>query len=146
MYRTILVPTDGSAGSDLAVEHALDLAARYDATLHLLYVVDTDVVNHYAGIDAIEGVEGALETQGAEALEAAADRAAAEGVAAERHVVEGRPHEAILDAVSMVGADLVVMGTERKSGEYRRLLGSVTERVVRMADVPVHVVKAGTDV
>jgi len=44
----------------------------------------------------------------------------------------------------MVGADLVVMGTEREGGEYRRLPGSVTERVVRMADVPVHVVK--TDV
>ncbi|WP_152040858.1 universal stress protein [Salinigranum salinum] len=142
MYETILVPTDGSAGSELAVDHALDLARRYDATLHLVYVVDTDVVNHYAGIDAIEGVEGALEAQGAEALDAAAERAEDGGIVAERHVVEGSPHEAIIDAVAMVGADLVVMGTERKSGEYRRLLGSVTERVVRMVDVPVHVVKA----
>jgi nucleotide-binding universal stress UspA family protein len=142
MYRTILVPTDGSAGSNLAVDHALDLARRYDATLHLVYVVDTDVVNHYAGIDAIEGVEGALKAQGTDALDAAAERAERDGIPAERHVVEGSPHEAILDAVSMVGADLVVVGTERKSGEYRRLLGSVTERVVRMADVPVHVVKA----
>jgi nucleotide-binding universal stress UspA family protein len=142
MYRSILLPTDGTAGSELAVKHAIDLARRYDATLHLLYVVDTDVVNHYAGIDAIEGVEGALETQGAEALDAAADTAATADIATERHVVDGRPHEAILDAIPMVGADLVVMGTERKSGDYRRLLGSVTERVVRMADVPVHVVKA----
>jgi nucleotide-binding universal stress UspA family protein len=145
MYETILVPTDGSAGSELAVEHAVDIARRYDATLHLVYVVDTDVVNHYAGIDAIEGVEGALEAQGTEALDAAAERASNEGVAADRHVVEGSPHEAIIDAVAMVGADLVVMGTERKSGEYRRLLGSVTERVVRMVDVPVHVVKAKTE-
>ncbi|WP_318569311.1 universal stress protein [Salinigranum marinum] len=142
MYETILVPTDRSAGSELAVEHAVDLARRYDATLHLVSVIDTDVVNHYAGVDAIEGVEGALEAQGVDALDAAAARAAAAGVATERHVVEGRPHEAIVDAVAMVGADLVVMGTERKSGEYRRLLGSVTERVVRVADVPVHVVKA----
>jgi nucleotide-binding universal stress UspA family protein len=142
MYETILVPTDGSAGSELAVEHALDLAERYDATLHLVYVVDTDVVNHYAGIDAIEGVEGALQTQGSDALDEAAARAKREGITVERHVVEGTPHEAILDAVPVVGADLIVMGTERKSGEYRRLLGSVTERVVRMADVPVHVVKA----
>jgi nucleotide-binding universal stress UspA family protein len=142
MYRSILLPTDGSAGSELAVKHAIDLARRYDAALHLLYVVDTDVVNHYAGIDAIEGVEGALESQGAEALDAAADTAATADIVTERHVVDGRPHEAILDAIPMVGADLVVMGTERKSGEYRRLLGSVTERVVRMADVPVHVVKA----
>ncbi|WP_380680306.1 universal stress protein [Salinigranum sp. GCM10025319] len=142
MYETILVPTDGSAGSELAVEHALDLAGRYGATLHLVYVVDTDVVNHYAGIDAIEGVEGALQTQGSDALDEAAARATEDGIAAERHVVEGTPHEAILDAVPVVGADLIVMGTERRSGEYRRLLGSVTERVVRMADVPVHVVKA----
>ena len=142
MYRSILLPTDGSAGSELAVKHAIDLARQYDATLHLLYVVDTDVVNHYAGIDAIEGVEGALEAQGAEALDAAADTAATAGITIEKHVVEGRPHEAVLDAIPMVGADLVVMGTERKSGEYRRLLGSVTERVVRMADVPVHIVKA----
>lgn len=144
MYQTILVPTDGSAGSELAVEHALDLARRYDASVHFVYVVDTDVVNHYAGIDAIEGVEGALEAQGADALDAAAERADTGGLVAEQHVVEGAPHEAILDAITMVGADLVVMGTERKSGEYRRLLGSVTERVVRMADVPVHVVKAPT--
>jgi nucleotide-binding universal stress UspA family protein len=142
MYQTILVPADGSAGSELAVEHAIDLARRYDAGLHFVYVVDTDVVNHYAGIDAIEGVEGALAAQGSDALDAAAERADAEGLVTERHVVEGSPHEAILDAITMVGADLVVMGTERKSGEYRRLLGSVTERVIRMADAPVHVVKA----
>jgi nucleotide-binding universal stress UspA family protein len=87
MYDTILVPTDGSAGSELAVEHAVDLARRYDATLHLLYVVDTDVVNHYAGIDAIEGVEDALEAQGVDALDVAAEAAASAGVTAEKHVV-----------------------------------------------------------
>ncbi|WP_136590134.1 universal stress protein [Salinigranum halophilum] len=142
MYETILLPTDGSAGSELAVDHALDLARRYDATLHLLYVVDTDVVNHYAGIDAIEGVEQALQSRGADALDAAAARAADGGVPTESHVVEGVPHEAILDAIPMVGADLVVMGTERRDEGYHRLVGSVTERVVRLADVPVHVVKA----
>jgi nucleotide-binding universal stress UspA family protein len=142
MYQTILLPTDGSAGSELAVDHALDLAERYDATLHLLYVVDTDIVNHYAGIDAIEGVEHALESHGTRALETAAARATDGGIPVEQHVVEGSPHEAILDAIPMVGADLVVMGTERRDDEYRRLVGSVTERVVRMADVPVHVVKA----
>ncbi len=142
MYQTILLPTDGSPGSELAVDHALDLARRYDATLHLLYVVDTDVVNHYAGIDAIEGVERALQSHGADALSEATARADDEGVPTEQHVVEGVPHEAIIDAIAMVGADLVVMGTERRSDDYHRLVGSVTERVVRTADVPVHVVKA----
>jgi nucleotide-binding universal stress UspA family protein len=47
-----------------------------------------------------------------------------------------------VDAAADLGATLVVMGTERRSGEYRRLLGSVTERVVRLADAAVLVVKA----
>lgn len=144
MYETLLVPTDGSPGSELAVEHAIDLAATYDATLHLLYVVDEDVVNHYAGVDAIEGVEHALEEQGLDATLEAEERAEAAGVPAETHIAHGVPHEEILGAIDTLGIDLVVMGTEHRSGEYRRLLGSVTERVVRLADCAVHVVKADT--
>jgi nucleotide-binding universal stress UspA family protein len=142
MYETILVPTDGSPGSELAVERAVDLAGRYGATLHFLSVVDEDVVNHYAGIDAVEDVEGSLEERGLDAAVAAEDRAATADVAAETHLRRGVPHEAIVDAAADLGATLVVMGTERRSGEYRRLLGSVTERVVRLADAAVLVVKA----
>ncbi|MFL9709025.1 universal stress protein, partial [Aeromonas veronii] len=42
MYETILVPTDGSEVAETAVNHALDLAETYDATVHTIYVVDTD--------------------------------------------------------------------------------------------------------
>jgi len=47
MYDSILLPTDASAGMDRAIEHAIDAAAQYDATLHVLYVVDTDAYGTY---------------------------------------------------------------------------------------------------
>jgi nucleotide-binding universal stress UspA family protein len=47
MYDQILVPTDGSDGTRGAVDHAIDLAATYDATLHTIYVVDTNVVSRH---------------------------------------------------------------------------------------------------
>jgi len=43
MYDNVLLPTDGSVGVDRAIDHAIDAADRYDATLHVLYVVDSDV-------------------------------------------------------------------------------------------------------
>ena len=41
MYNTILYPTDGSPGSDAAAEHVQYLASTFDATVHVLHVVDT---------------------------------------------------------------------------------------------------------
>ncbi|WP_327052114.1 universal stress protein [Halomicrococcus gelatinilyticus] len=140
MYDRILIPTDGSDGSGAAVDSGFDLARQCDASVHLLYVVDDDVYGHYAGVDAIENAEPALEEQGERVLSAAA--AEADGVDVTTEIVRGHPHEEILACADDVDADLVVMGTEQHTGEYRRLLGSVTERVVRMSDGPVHVVKA----
>lgn len=142
MYRTILIPTDGSAGSTEALRHGIDLAHRYDATVHLVYIVDEGIFGHYGGIDAIEHAEEALEERGREVLRAARDRVEASSLSVETHVEHATPHEGILDTARRVGADLVVMGTERQSDEYRRLLGSVSERVIRTSPVPVHLVKA----
>lgn len=144
MYDSILLPTDGSDASRLAVEHGVDIATRYGATVHLLYVVDESVYDHYAQMDAIENAEDALERHGEEVLAEARAQAGDAGLQVFEHVVRGAPHEAIVDCAAEADADLVVMGTERKPGEYRRLIGSVTERVVRACDRPVQVVK--TDV
>jgi nucleotide-binding universal stress UspA family protein len=142
MYRNVLIPVDGSAGSQKAVDYGVDLAEVYDAAVHLVYVVDESVYDHYAQMDAIENAEEALERHGEEVLAEARAQAGDAGLQVFEHVVRGAPHEAIVDCAEEADADLVVMGTERKSGEYRRLIGSVTERVVRACDRPVQVVKA----
>lgn len=148
MHENILLPTDSSAGVADAVEHAIDLASRYDATLHVLYVVDADTVASYPGDEYVhedEGLEHALEEAGGEAIDAVAERARAAGVTVETVVRHGVPHEEILAYADDVDADVTVVGTKRRSGEYRRLLGSVAERVARMSDRPVTIVKTDVD-
>ncbi len=133
MYASVLLPTDGSEASNEAVAVGLDVAARFDAAAHAVYVVDERFVA--AEYDA--AVEGA-ERDGERALDAVGDLAAERGVAVEKHLRRGVPHREIVDAVADYGADLVVMGTHGRSGLDRLVhLGSTTERVVRAAPVQV---------
>jgi nucleotide-binding universal stress UspA family protein len=139
MYETILVPTDGSAGSRAALDEAVSLAAAFDATVHSLYVADTSAAQPETGyVDIVESFERIGEETTAEAVE----RAEAGGVEAVGAVRTGLPHRTILDYAEEVDADLVVMGTHGRTGLERYLLGSVTEKVVRMAEVPVLTVHA----
>ncbi|MFC7185561.1 universal stress protein [Halorubrum yunnanense] len=144
MYDRILLPTDGSEGVDRAIDHAVDAADRYEATLHVLYVVDTDVINAYSGDEFVDGAEGAEETlaeRGREALDAVASHARDAGVDVVTDLVYGVPHEEILRYVDEEDIDLTVMGSKTRSGDYRQMLGSVTERVSRRSTAPVSIVK-----
>jgi len=144
MYDRILLPTDGSEGVDRAIDHAVDAADRYDATLHVLYVVDSDVINAYSGDEFVDGAEGAeetLEERGREALDAVAAHAGDAGVDVVTDLVYGVPHEEILRYADREDIDLTVMGSKTRSGDYRRMLGSVTERVSRRSTGPVSIVK-----
>ncbi|MFO8115637.1 MAG: universal stress protein [Halorubrum sp.] len=143
MYSQILVPTDGSPASDAAIEHAIDLARQYDATLHALYVVDGAAYSTLeAGADIV--VE-ALESEGEEATRRVADAAESEGVDCETKVAMGTAYRSIRDYVDEHAIDMIVMGTHGRKGLDRYLLGSVTERVVRTSDVPVLTVRHPTD-
>ncbi|ELY53006.1 universal stress protein [Natronococcus jeotgali] len=134
MYQHVLVPTDGSDGTRRAIAHALTIANRFDATVHALSVVP-------------KGPLGALEnradaTAGARrAVERVEREAARDGVPVRTAVESGVPHEAILEYVDEEGIDMLVMGTQGRTGLDRVLVGSVAERVVRLADVPVVTVR-----
>jgi nucleotide-binding universal stress UspA family protein len=143
MYAEILVPTDGSPASDAAIEHAIDLADRYDARLHALYVVDGAA---YSSLEAgAEVVVEALESEGEEATGRVADAAADAGVECVTSVRSGTAYRSIHDYVDEHDIDVVVMGTHGRKGLDRYLLGSVTERVVRTSDVPVLTVRQPAD-
>lgn len=133
MYDRILLPTDGSEGSQVAVETAIEYATAFDATLDVLYVIDERYVAGEYDIVVEEA-----EKRGETALDEAAALAESAGVTVERHLRRGSPHEEILDAITDYGADVVVMGTHGRTGLDRFVhLGSVTERVVRHARVDV---------
>ncbi|WP_049894333.1 universal stress protein [Halogranum rubrum] len=139
MYRTILVATDGSEYSDAAAAHAIDLAHKYDAALHALSVIEMDVsFSETISEQMLKDLEG----RGQKAVDTITARAHDAGVTSvEGTVVRGTPHRAIVDYAHDHGADLVVVGTHGRRGLDRLLLGSVAERVLRTADVPVLVVR-----
>ena len=141
MYDEILIPTDGSEASRRAIEHAVDLASKYDARVHALYVVDTSV---YLTLETgAEMVIESLEEEGESAVRAVEDAATAAGVEVVTTVTDGNAHDAIAEYVTDNDVDLIVMGTHGRTGLDRYLLGSVTERVVRTSDVPVLTVRTG---
>ena len=134
MYDRLLLPTDGSDGTDAAVRQALALASRFGATVDVLAVVDET----FPAATEYDLVVEELESAAEDALTAVTDACEREGVAAEPHLRRGVPHEEILAAADAYGTDLVVMGTHGRTGLDRlRHLGSVTERVLRHSTVPV---------
>ncbi|MFT4890372.1 MAG: nucleotide-binding universal stress UspA family protein [Halobacteriales archaeon] len=140
MYENVLIPTDGSDPAAAAVEHALDVAETYGATLHALYVgrigdappgvIDEEVASDPGGElgeTALDLVSGPAETAGVDYVE--------------RYVPEGPVADAILAYIVDNDVDLVVMGTHGRSGIDRFIVGSVAEQVVRESPVPVMTVR-----
>ena len=126
MYGRILVPTDGSRSAEAAARHGLLLAEAFGASLHVISVID----------DRDSG--GLAEAQARDAVSTLAERFEQDFDRSCRSAIEhGRPYEAILSYVSENDIDLIVMGTHGRSGLSRVLLGSVTERVIRLSSVPV---------
>ena len=142
MYERILLPTDGEQGVKQATDHALGLARAVGATVHVLYVVDETVYGAYSGDEFVqehEGPQAALEEHGNDTFAAVTEQA--EDVSIETVMRYGIPAEEIVTAADKLDVDLIVLGSRSRSGEFRRLLGSVTDQVLRVTDRPVTVVK-----
>ncbi|WP_435365295.1 universal stress protein [Haloarchaeobius sp. DYHT-AS-18] len=141
MYEHILLPTDGSDGTTAAAKHAAELATRYDATVHVLSVVDTR--NRFespsAGISAAVWEE--TERERAEAAVESTIAALPDDVRTETVIREGVPKTAILEYVDENPIDLVVMATHGRTGLDHYLIGSVAEKVVRQCPAPVMTVR-----
>lgn len=143
MYDRILYPTDGSEGAEAALEHAIDHAVTYDASLHALYVVEDTFPEE---VEEVPDVLAALEEAGRRTIDEVRDRAKDAGVGTiQASVVVGPPHEQILLYAEEKEVDLIVMGTEGRGEAEQSLLGSVTERVVRAAEPPVLTVSPTDD-
>jgi nucleotide-binding universal stress UspA family protein len=141
-YEGVLLPTDGKAGAERAAPYGVDVARRYDATLHLLSVLD---VQRKAGLFDAGGVSGEyvdrLLAQAREDVDAFADAAGdLDDLDVVREVVRGRPHVGIQEYVEREEVDLVVMASSNETSLTGQVLGSVTDRVLRVLSIPVLVV------
>jgi len=141
MYEDILLPTDGSESMDAVIEHVADIAARRDATVHALYVIDDrsflTLQDDMKG-DVVDG----LRTEGETATTTVASQLEAEGVTVRTAIRKGNPADEVLAYADKNGIDLVVMGTHGADYE-RNMLGSVSQKVVTMSAAPVLTVNIG---
>jgi nucleotide-binding universal stress UspA family protein len=141
-FNRFLVATDFSAGSNLALQSALTLARRVGASVHLLHVVEDPVLampwSERRDFD-LPRLREAMVEDAEQRLKATAS--AHEGLPISCEATIGSAAESIVHSAAAHGADLIVVGTEGRHGVGRAFMGSVAERVVRMANCPVLTVR-----
>jgi|RhiMethySRZTD1v2_1073278.scaffolds.fasta_scaffold22451_2 nucleotide-binding universal stress UspA family protein len=141
----ILVPTDFSPTSDLALDYAREIAQRFGASLHLLHVLEDPFVHGpFASdifIDETADVRRAILEEAKARLARRVRRREGEVAAASAEIVSGHSAATIVTHARELGADLIVMGTHGRTGLAHLLIGSVAERVFRTSPCPVMTVR-----
>jgi nucleotide-binding universal stress UspA family protein len=143
MYKRILIATDGSDKSMKAAEEGMELAKALGAQVIALNVINEVVIAsavRQLGADRKE-VEAKLESAGKKAVDALKAMGAKAGVVVDPIVRIGAPANAVIDTAGAEKADLIVMGSHGESGASKLLIGSVVQKVLYWATVPVLVVR-----
>ena len=144
--HTLLSPVDFSDASDHALDYAIDLAFKLGARVHIIHVWQPPT---YALADGIFIPPGdylsnyMLDLQ--EQLDKCVARYADRGVTLQGNLIEGVPYTTIIQTAQEIQADLIVMGTHGRTGLTHALVGSVAEKVVRLAPCPVLVTRGATE-
>ena len=142
MYKKILVPLDGSALAERAINHASDIARGTGAELILLQVVQVPMAKVPEAGQKEEETSIREVAAGAKAyLDGIAARGIQEGVKARTVILEGAAVGAILGFAHDEDVDLIVMSTHGRTGFSKALLGSVAEEVMLTTKRPVLLVK-----
>jgi nucleotide-binding universal stress UspA family protein len=141
-FETILVPVDFSDHSKEALDTAIQMAVLFGSTVHLLhcYHIQTAGISPY-GIVLPEGYYADIRDAAAKRLSDWHELVSNEGIQTESILSADSPSVAINLTAEEIGADLIVMGTRGLAGLKHAMLGSVAERVVRLAPCPVLTVK-----
>ena len=147
MYRSILIPTDGSGTSEKAIEQGLGLAELSGGSVTFLHVLENPLTAGYATPESMPYAAQLYEdlrTSGRNILEEAVAKARAAGVNATSKLVEDAdPVRAITEASE--SHDLIVMGTHGRRGFNRWMFGSVAEGALRQANKPFLLIRSADD-
>lgn len=147
MYKRILVPVDGSETSTRALVAALQMARESGGTVRAIHVIEElaqviayDPYGAYPG-DLLK----IMHDNGQKILADAMAVAQSSGVQADQQLVEAsgqRLADVVIDQASNFNADLIVVGTHGRRGLGRVLLGSGAEQIIRLAPIPVLVIRS----
>jgi nucleotide-binding universal stress UspA family protein len=142
-FKRIVVATDFSETSHRALELGLEIAQKFDAELILVHSWEAPSYSYGGGVflpvDLVTPIEQAAVAQLERALTALQLRMPR----ATSMLRTGPAWEEVLAAAAQLQADLLVLGTHGRRGMSRALLGSVAEKVVRIAPIPVLTVHGG---
>ena len=144
MYRSILVPTDGSDITTKAVQTAITLAKTLGAKLSTISVKEPFPYSAISEMQPVPPQEfyDAHERIAAARVKTVVEAATAAGLDCAGHTIEAlHPWEAITDHAKNQGCDLIVMASHGRRGVSALLLGSETQKVLTHCAVPVLVVK-----
>jgi nucleotide-binding universal stress UspA family protein len=136
--NNILFPVDLSEVSPKIVPYVKEMAVKFDAEVHLLFVAR--ILQHFTSIyvphPSVNKFEAEIVKGAEKKLQEFTDEYF-KGVRCKAKVVTGDAAEEILDYVQSEGIDLIIMGTHGRKGIERIVFGSVAERVVKKSPVPV---------
>lgn len=137
-WQRIVLAVDGSQWSWSAAHRAFQFVESYEVRLTVVSVAD--VPSHLYGLSP--GVAEEMVSEAREHLAEIRQEADTRGIRAQYVVREGNPAEKLIDVVSSLEADLLIVGSHGRTGLKRLLMGSVTERVVQYSPCPVLVVRS----
>lgn len=141
LYKKILIATDGSQNSVQAINAGMEIARLSEGKAYAMHVVDTSgYPPEREDQKWTKLMEEQFKTFGLEMTATVEEAAKAAGVKVEFITLRGHPAEKILDFAEKNAVDMIVVGSLGKNDVERFLLGSVSEKVVRNAKVPVLVV------
>ncbi len=140
MLEKLLLAYDGSEPSKKALEFTKELAKRLNAKVTVLYVIDIEKATELLGDMAVDALQ-VLEEKAKRTVQEAVEELKKEGVEAEPLIEKGGPPEKIAEVAEKGGYGMIIMGSHGYKGLKRLLLGSVSEKVLKIAKVPVTIVK-----
>ena len=136
-FDTLLVPTDGSEPAETAARRGFDLAEALGAEVHVLSVADSSLATGAGYSGDSPSIRKRLRENATERSEALAETARARGLDTTAAIREGIPASEIVDYAAGEGTDMIALGTSGRGGVARAIVGSVADKVVRTASVPV---------
>ncbi|MEJ2282293.1 MAG: universal stress protein [Desulfobacterales bacterium] len=135
----VLWPTDFSSSAEKALPYVTDLTQKYNAEIHVLYVIE-DIAHHeswYGDFDKskVDKLMEWADKSAKKRLDQVCEKYLNSCPLYIKHIAVGDPAQEILKLIDEEGVDLVVMASHGHKGNYR--VGSVTDKVVRNSPVPV---------
>jgi nucleotide-binding universal stress UspA family protein len=146
MYKKILVPLDGSELAECVLPHVESIAKGCETGSVVFVRAFEPYMSSYARAELsekqIEEADERAERAAREYLDQVASRVKLGGVKVQKQLIIGRAAESIAEYATDNDVDLIIIATHGRSGISRWVWGSVADRILRSANVPVLIVKA----